>query len=477
MAVPVSEDETTAAFNPIYRPLTPATEEIRLVCILPASDDAGQIRIAIKHVCLTEEPVFTALSYTWGAECPTYEIKVYDADCAIGYFNLRQNLHDFLVTMRNSRCTETWFWIDQICINQDNNAERSQQVSQMAELYSQATSTTIWLGMPFQGSDEFMDFISHSDLDWKDLVDGMGYSPKQLSAPSKGIWDAYNETCQRFLNLPYWSRVWIIQEVALSSERIVHLGSRSVCWPLIYTCLRFFGRASHASAVSLISDVPVGIFHHCTLITQLSERGMNPTKPVYEHSWQSVVTRVRFKQCSNPRDKAYGVLGLLPKQLRIYPDYAETLTPAVIVLEIVRKEVENNLQTFRTDVEEARTRPEAAAIVREHMHFAFGEVLTMTMWCHIFYLDDPSSYNARAMRICLRKEIFDKFREQRAMLGGRGGRHSLVDAMMSRILFPNRGGLTGPRGYALRAFKLCNELCIAIDYLKDVVKDKSVKPP
>jgi hypothetical protein len=459
----------TAEFNPIYRPLTPATKEIRLIRILPAT---GQIRIAIKHVCLTNEPAFTALSYTWGAESPMYQIKVYDPDGAIGYFDVRQNLYDFLATMRSSEYTETWFWIDQICINQDDSAERSQQVSQMADLYSQATSTRIWLGMSFEGSDKFMDIISDPSVDWKGLADDMGYSPKQLNAPSKVIWDAYNETCQRFITLPYWSRVWIIQEVALSSERIVYLGSKAVCWPLVQTCLRFFERASRA-----IPGVPTWIFHNCSLIAQLSERGMNPLKPVPDHSWLSVVTRVRFKQCSNSRDFAYGVLGLLPKQLRMYPDYAETSTPATIMVEIVRKEVENNLQTLRAFAEEAATRPRGAAIVREHMRFAFGDVLTMTMWCHIFYLDDPASYDARAMRICLRKEIFDKFREQRAVLGGRGGHHSLVDAMMARILFPDRGGLTGPRGYARRAFKLCNELFIAVDYLKDVVKDKTVKLP
>jgi hypothetical protein len=240
----------------------------------------------------------------------------------------------------------------------------------------------------------------------------------------------------------------------------------------VQTCLRFFERASRA-----IPGVPTWIFHNCTLIAQLSERGTNPLKPVPEHSWQSVVTRVRFKQCSNSRDFAYGVLGLLPKQLRMYPDYAETSTPATIMVEIVRKEVENNLQTLRAFAEEAGTRPRTAAIAREHMRFAFGDVLTMTMWCHIFYLDDPVSYDAGAMRICLREEIFDKFREQRAVLGGRGGQHSHVDAMMARILFPDKGGLTGPRGYARRTFKLCNELFIAVDYLKDVAKDKIAKLP
>jgi hypothetical protein len=428
-------------------------------------------------VNVVDEPAFTALSYTWGPENPAYEIKVYDFDCAIGYFRVRKNLHDFLMTTRRSRSTEIWVWIDQICINQDDNNERSQQVSQMAHLYTQAVSTTIWLGLSFDGSNEFMDLVAHASVDWKNLIDGIRNSSKQLCEQAEGIWYTYNETCQRFLNLPYWSRVWIIQEVALSSARTMHLGSKVVSWPLVQACLFIFKCASSASSPSLIPGVPTWIFHNCTLIAQLGERGMSGLRPVLGHIWQSVVTRVRFKQCSDPRDKAYGVLGLLPKQRRLCPDYSESSTPTSIVVEIVRKEVQNNLLDLRIDVEECTIRPEAAAIIREHIEFAFREVLTLTMWCHIFYLDDPSGYDARAVRNCLRKDILGKYREQRAMLGGRGGRHRLVDAMMARILFPNKGGLTGLRGYARQTLQFCNELCIAIDDLKDVLKDKTVKLP
>ena len=38
------------------------------------------------------------------------------------------------------------FWIDSICINQEDDEERTQQVSIMRMIYQQASKVTIWLG-------------------------------------------------------------------------------------------------------------------------------------------------------------------------------------------------------------------------------------------------------------------------------------------------------------------------------------------
>ena len=55
-------------------------------------------------------------------------------------FWIRQNLHDALYTIRASESIVR-IWTDAICINQDDNVEKSGQVRRMGHLYSQAEET------------------------------------------------------------------------------------------------------------------------------------------------------------------------------------------------------------------------------------------------------------------------------------------------------------------------------------------------
>ena len=74
---------------------------------------------------------YKAISYCWGDPKPTCSVL-----CGTGdYLNLTESAAEILryVSARNP---EDWFWIDQLCINQSNLAERSAQVSIMGPIYS-----------------------------------------------------------------------------------------------------------------------------------------------------------------------------------------------------------------------------------------------------------------------------------------------------------------------------------------------------
>lgn len=86
---------------------------------------------------------FTALSYTWGPESPTFDILV-TSDHGEGWFSVRENLYNFLKMRRQQERPS--FWVDQICIDQDNTDEENHQVSQMAEIYTHASAVEVWLG-------------------------------------------------------------------------------------------------------------------------------------------------------------------------------------------------------------------------------------------------------------------------------------------------------------------------------------------
>ena len=77
---------------------------------------------------------YKAISYCWGDPRPTYSVL-----CSTGgYLNLTESAAEILKFVL-SRNPDDWFWIDQICINQSDLAERSAQVSMMGQVYSSAS--------------------------------------------------------------------------------------------------------------------------------------------------------------------------------------------------------------------------------------------------------------------------------------------------------------------------------------------------
>jgi hypothetical protein len=206
-----------------YEPMVAVAKEIRLVRIEPptGTDEHRPIQLTIKRASLLDKPVFTALSYMWGDDISMHDIQIRSSDNKnTAMFSIRQNLYDFISIARHDS-GEKWYWIDQICINQQDVSEKSQQVSQMAQVYSQAAMVEIWLGMSFEGSDQLFDRMSRDPPVTPQQEDQVKMADMRQN---------YASTLLIVTNNPYWERLWIFQEVALARSRLVRLGSKSVPW-------------------------------------------------------------------------------------------------------------------------------------------------------------------------------------------------------------------------------------------------------
>jgi hypothetical protein len=76
----------------------------------------------METVLLHHSPEFTALSYTWGNLTRTSLLII---DDKIGH--ITQSIETALLHLRDEKNTIT-LWIDQLCIDQDDNVEKSEQV-------------------------------------------------------------------------------------------------------------------------------------------------------------------------------------------------------------------------------------------------------------------------------------------------------------------------------------------------------------
>ncbi|KAF2204775.1 hypothetical protein GQ43DRAFT_355906, partial [Delitschia confertaspora ATCC 74209] len=88
-------------------------------------------------------PVYEALSYVWGHANPSTERSIV---CnGIPDIRVGQNLHDALTRLRK-RNRKRFIWVDKLCINQQDEVERGQQVRQMGNIYRTASRVVVWLG-------------------------------------------------------------------------------------------------------------------------------------------------------------------------------------------------------------------------------------------------------------------------------------------------------------------------------------------
>ncbi|KAL8671361.1 MAG: hypothetical protein Q9168_004143 [Polycauliona sp. 1 TL-2023] len=212
----------------IYSTLdTQPDPQFRLLKIEQADTADSLICCTLHTTYLASAPVYDALSYAWGDGPSLWSIELQGQSWPVRY-----RLFQALTGLRSLERSE-YIWIDALCINQSDLAERRDQVAIMGRIYSQATSVRVWLDSteyvaPFldqlirlgegQGVQNFVeDWLSTMD-DWRP------YTPDQDTWTSVGT----TQSLVEFTISPYWPRMWVLQEVVLGRSVTLHWASRRI---------------------------------------------------------------------------------------------------------------------------------------------------------------------------------------------------------------------------------------------------------
>jgi hypothetical protein len=142
---------------PQYRYCRLPPVSIRLLRLLPSERDVRSLQGELFEYRLrssdTSSHPYEALSYVWGDEEKPQSIS-------IGSLNLdiTRNLYNALLYLRNHDCSRV-LWVDAVCINQEDDKEKEDQIPFMAEIYAKATRVVIWLGVGDKNGDLALDAI------------------------------------------------------------------------------------------------------------------------------------------------------------------------------------------------------------------------------------------------------------------------------------------------------------------------------
>ncbi len=401
-----------------YRPLDSARCEIRLLRLRPAATLDAPLRIQLFHTSLDGEPApaYEALSYVWGEPWGRFSVTVEENDrkendTGKAFILMTPNLDTVLRHLRYHGIMDRVLWVDALCINQDDAAERSRQVQLMRRIYESCKADIAWIGpSPMRpdttgeegeaGEDEaaiqltpvtslayqdspiavtmraglqLMRQLATRDVHtlsaltvlWdQELLDAEAKNGTEANASTANRldprhkrlldYDQMRSLRRAFSRAMLWKRVWVVQELACAPRVLLAVGRHAgeeegeggngdrldtLDWDqhLVGGFLddgdfadAFHSAWGHGQMTPILS----GVFSRVREI-QLQRRRMQGRAPAASPSLIDVLARFKGARSTDPRDKVYGLLGLVEADPAadgegLTVDYAK---PAALVFE------------------------------------------------------------------------------------------------------------------------------------------------
>ena len=267
---------------------------------------------------------FEAVSYCWESEKKEYDLILDET-----MIKVPRNLEAALQKVRQLPEVRSGMkvWVDALCIDQDSVEERNQQVSLMKEIYRYAATAVAWLGPHESWTDRAVNAIVNIDYLRR---------YRQHQHPSGAAYERWRtrhpwDDIRMLFQANYWTRLWVLQELALNQHRTLFLlGSRQLSRRMLISAAELCMDSAGILAAETSQAVLTGknLFRSETL-TAASQvfRLLQLNTRILEQKLNAVANVLNLSQnakCKDPRDKVYGLLGLIPKEYRIPPDYRRT---------------------------------------------------------------------------------------------------------------------------------------------------------
>ncbi|KAF1981710.1 hypothetical protein K402DRAFT_221388 [Aulographum hederae CBS 113979] len=293
------ELDAYACSHPIPDTLVPTFSAAQLYDSLPLSDplnlrvidldeDGGNSNAplsgTLRVVNLKDSPSFAALSYVWGSiSSPPDTIS-----CNGCIIEVSTNCHEALRSLRSLRSLrhlhgQITIWVDNFCMNQQDDREKETQIPLMEQIYTYAEPTFIWLGKGSESTDRAMACIKHASSMRFLPVEIPWYRRGECITPSddrglarRRLWKLWFKTRFRWkkfqkkhkqylessqdvnslLGSPWMHRIWTFQEIVLASSPVVVCGSNTCDWAIFSQGVDLLYDAEPSIRFSFFRDTP-----------------------------------------------------------------------------------------------------------------------------------------------------------------------------------------------------------------------------
>ncbi|KAF5238839.1 hypothetical protein FANTH_10167 [Fusarium anthophilum] len=320
------------------------SNQIRIVHLQPG-DYNSLLALEMSTISLDNTDGYEALSWQWGnleKGDHVFHVSICsrppqgEAEQRWHRMDIRPNLWYAMKRLRQPD-KEVHLWIDFICIKQvdeggDVNSEKSKQISLMTKIYSKAKKVLVWLGEPGQGMEKdftlpnlekaFKYIESIGDLDTMDHIANV-----DTNIAFKAGYDDLDSVFRLF-RCGWFSRRWVVQEIAVAQSARLHCGPESISWEKFAHAvglLESIGRdgsinrmlkkkpeTRHVSEYAgNISALPAyRLVQNTYGLYQERSRDGGEGKHVWQRSLEQLVCFLAVFEASRPQDTIYAVLGI-----------------------------------------------------------------------------------------------------------------------------------------------------------------------
>ncbi len=298
---------------------------IRLVHVHPAAELSDPISCHLEYVNLSNAPQFEALSYVWGSPVGTIPIECMDSRLLI-----TPNLQVALRRLRHVDHDRV-FWIDAVCINQQDPLERNGQVKMMRQIYEKACEVLVWLGeqpvLSMTNADETtltlslaykiaQHHIATSAPIFADVVD-LPSLDEELSC-LESIPEMAAQALHSLIAYPWFTRMWIIQEAAVNKNTMVVCGEDRIEWGKFENVVQIMSNRVESE----LRHVQMRDIRRCQALVSVKNivhdvdfpegdgRAVDVGDQQGRTSLSSLLAFSQLFAATDPRDKIYALLGL-----------------------------------------------------------------------------------------------------------------------------------------------------------------------
>jgi hypothetical protein len=297
------EQENLADMDPSvpiyqYSPIH-ASQEIRVLKLEPAASFTSPIVTSLFLRDIDDAdypqhplPTYHGVSYCWGA---VQDVKWMMCDGQ--RLKITKNVDTILRHLRKEHSPRN-LWVDAICINQANDAEKAEQVGRVDRIYECTDKVHIWLGSAAP-KDEIPSIFA--------ILRNWALRPRN-SPPIdlKDVPPPLLAAIDAFLARPWFARRWILQEVKLAHAVTVHCGQHRISWTWVRHAMETLsatGDRETRMCPRLALMLP-SIFGALEGFRSL-ERNINPTTTLLDLLWN-----FHFSLCRDKRDRLFALYGI-----------------------------------------------------------------------------------------------------------------------------------------------------------------------
>ncbi|KAI4199996.1 MAG: hypothetical protein LQ350_004258 [Teloschistes chrysophthalmus] len=290
-----------------YTSLKP--REIRLVQF-KQQDVIGVILCQFRTVNIDELPVsYTAISYCWGSSDRVAELSFSNGQT----LRITRSVEEIVHWLADK---EGYFWVDFLCINQDDLDEKGTQVAFMSVIFSHSERVAAWLGKEIEDGEAAFDKLSR----WQSAYGALTYSDLEDVPEWDQSFPVEIEKLKGLLRNPWFRRAWVVQEVVTAPgipdsscpwdpslhNLVLHIGQISMPWPDLEFLVRLLWAQESQKDDLEADDLVTRVRYNIYSIHRLRSRY---TFDMLPDLGTGLLDFLCFES-SDPRDRIYAIVNI-----------------------------------------------------------------------------------------------------------------------------------------------------------------------